>query len=366
MNISYITLFTGYAVICAVNVLISLLIWPDVPYSLEDTSPELAELEEELEHSPTPRAPTALIHMSRIRLPSVMVHKPHGAYAEDDQHHTHHHHHHHHHNHQQSQDNEYQALPNLQLEHPSEIAAVVPAENDMCLKDASFNEQILSPEFFWLTFFFLVNSFCMNFYIGTFDMQLGDKHDLTATQRHAFADSFTLVITLGVVAIPVVGALMDRTGFPATSSLCIGCGVIWELLLLADSPQRHLLMLSFVFYSVYRTAFFTFFFAYLADVLGFRFFGMLGGIIFLLAGVAGMLQYPLAKYAAGDCHVYSTNPDTCDKGRWALVNAVMLFAVVSTFYFTYLDYVRRKAQAVAAGALDTKQLELTKQSYGSV
>mgnify|MGYP003710047391 CR=1 FL=1 len=95
--------------------------------------------------------------MSRIRLPSVMVHKPHGAYAEDDQHHTHHRHHHHHHNHQQSQGNEYQALPNLQLEHPSEIAAVVPAENDMCLKDASFNEQVRLRQFIHL--FFTVSYF---------------------------------------------------------------------------------------------------------------------------------------------------------------------------------------------------------------
>jgi MFS family permease len=203
--------------------------------------------------------------------------------------------------------------------------------------------QIASPEFIWLTVFFLVNSFWANFYIGTFDMQLGDKHSLTAEQRHAFAQTFTLVITLGVLAIPPVGALMDRKGFPATSLLCIASGIIWALLLLADSPERHLLTLSFVFYSIYRTSFFTFFFAYLADVLGFRYFGMLGGIIFLLAGVLGMLQYPLALYAAGDCHVYTSDQSTCDKGRWALVNTVMVVMVTASLYFTYQDYVRRAA-----------------------
>jgi MFS family permease len=203
--------------------------------------------------------------------------------------------------------------------------------------------QIASPEFIWLTVFFLVNSFWANFYIGTFDMQLGDKHSLTAQQRHAFAQTFTLVITLGVLAIPPVGALMDRKGFPATSLLCIGSGIVWALLLLADSPERHLLTLSFVFYSIYRTSFFTFFFAYLADVLGFRYFGMLGGIIFLLAGILGMLQYPLALYAAGDCHVYTSDQSTCDKGRWALVNTVMVVMVTASLYFTYQDYLRRAA-----------------------
>jgi MFS family permease len=203
--------------------------------------------------------------------------------------------------------------------------------------------QIASPEFIWLTAFFLVNSFWANFYIGTFDMQLGDKHSLTSEERHAFAQTFTLVITLGVLAIPPVGALMDRKGFPATSLLCIVSGVIWALLLLADSPERHLLTLSFVFYSIYRTSFFTFFFAYLADVLGFSYFGMLGGVIFLLAGVLGMLQYPLALYAAGDCHVYTSDQSTCDKGRWALVNTVMVTMVAASLYFTYQDYVRRAA-----------------------
>jgi len=65
------------------------------------------------------------------------------------------------------------------------------------LKEASFNEQTTSPEFLYLTFFFLVNSFWANFYLGTFDMQLGDKHNLSGEQRHVFAEYFTLVITLG-------------------------------------------------------------------------------------------------------------------------------------------------------------------------
>ena len=56
---------------------------------------------------------------------------------------------------------------------------------------------MMSSEFFFLTLFFLIGSFWANFYIGTFDMQLGDKHNLTGEQRHEFAEYFTLVITLG-------------------------------------------------------------------------------------------------------------------------------------------------------------------------
>lgn len=227
--------------------------------------------------------------------------------------------------------------------------------------------QIMSREFILLTLFFLVNSFWANFYIGTFDMQLGDKHNLTGDQRHTFAEYFTLVITLGVVSIPPVGAMMDRTGFPATSLLCLVSGIIWALLLLADSPERHLLMLSFVFYSLYRTSFFTFFFAYLADVMGFQFFGMLGGIIFLLAGVLGMLQYPLAQYATGNCHILTQDQATCDKGRWAQVNTVMVLMITSTLYFTYCDYERRAAADRAENALIASSLvEMANKKGGPV
>jgi MFS family permease len=230
----------------------------------------------------------------------------------------------------------------------------------------------MSAEFMWLTFFFLINSFWANFYIGTFDMQLGDKHSLTPEQRHAFAQSFTLVITFGVLAIPPVGALMDRSGFPITALVCIVSGVIWSALLLIDSPTLHLLMASFVFYSIYRTALYTFFFAYLADVLGFRYFGMMGGIIFLLAGVLGMLQYPLALYGAGTCHVFTSDQSTCDQGQWAWVNTAMVVMILSTLYFVYQDYVRRDAALKAAQSTPLGQtgagarIELTTTPYGAV
>jgi MFS family permease len=237
--------------------------------------------------------------------------------------------------------------------------------------------QILSAEFLWLTFFFLVNTFWANFYIGTFDMQLGDKHSLTPELRHEFAQWFTMSITMGVLTIPPIGALMDRKGFPATSLVCLLSGVAWALLLIADSPQRHYLMYSFVFYSIYRTSLFTFFFAYLADVLGFQFFGMMGGIIFLMAGVLGMLQYPLGMYAAGTCHIYSSDPSTCDKGRWGYVNAVMVVMLASTFLFTYQDFVRRRAQlraleatesasSTATGKLQLEIPEVPRGAYGAV
>lgn len=200
--------------------------------------------------------------------------------------------------------------------------------------------QLKSPQFLLLTFFFLVNSFWVNFYIGTFDAQIRDGSPLTVAQEHDYARLFTLVITFGVVGIPVVGACMDHMGFPATSAILISCGVIWAMLSITRSPNT--LLLSFLFYSAFRTFFFTFTFAYLADVLGFKYFGVLAGIMFVLGGVLGILQYPLAEFAVRVC---TSNPLTqhlsCTEGYWSQVNLVMTVCIASTLFFSYADWQRR-------------------------
>lgn len=44
---SYVDLFRGYSVLCLINVVISLVMWPDAPYTFEE---EFKELEEEVHH----------------------------------------------------------------------------------------------------------------------------------------------------------------------------------------------------------------------------------------------------------------------------------------------------------------------------
>ena len=198
-----------------------------------------------------------------------------------------------------------------------------------------------SAEFIRLTFFFLINSFWMNFYIGSFDVQLGDSRALSISEQHNYARFFTIIITCGVIAIPFVGMLMDGVGFPFTSVFTIFMGCSWAGLLLIDS--KFSLIISFVCYSIYRTFFFTFLFAYLADVLGFKYFGALAGIMFVLGGLLSLLQYPLVQYSSGTCHLMDDiGLLNCTEGNWFPVNVVMLLTLGSTLYFSYKDWVRRK------------------------
>jgi MFS family permease len=54
---SYTTLFMGYAVLCVANLVLSMLMWPDKAYSLEEEAPEVAAEEEELAHCKLPHEP---------------------------------------------------------------------------------------------------------------------------------------------------------------------------------------------------------------------------------------------------------------------------------------------------------------------
>ncbi len=183
----------------------------------------------------------------------------------------------------------------------------------------------------------MVNSFWLNFYIGTFDVQQKDG-GIGTEELSVYARLFTLAITCGAGTIPLAGALMDISGFPATSAITILCGFVWSFLLLLQN--RLALKFSFIFYAVYRTFFYTFVFAFLADVLGFKYFGVLAGIMFVIGGVLSLVQYPLAQVMAGSCHLEAEN-DICDPGYWLYLNYFMALSIATTWYFSYQDWRNR-------------------------
>lgn len=108
-------------------------------------------------------------------------------------------------------------------------------------------------------------------------------------------------------------------------------------------------MMSFIFYSLFRTFLITFTFAYLADSLGFHYFGVLAGVVFVISGFAGLLQYPLRLLVSGTCYKETISSSSssssvdsdCNNGQWKLVNLVMLVSFVALLSFSYRDYLRR-------------------------
>ena len=167
---------------------------------------------------------------------------------------------------------------------PAEVAAMVTPKPPV--RDLDMYGQLTSNTFVHLCAFFVVTSFWANFFIGTLDLQLGDsKLLLSAYEQRRFGRYFSIVMTASALAIPVVGHVMDRWGFPTTWTATVGLGMLWSLLLLYDSEWT--LLPSFVCYALFRTFLYTFLYAYVADSLGNRYFGVVAGVMFAASGVAG-------------------------------------------------------------------------------
>eukprot|EP01034_Spumella_vulgaris_P026305 gene26305-32869_t len=327
-GIGYRSLFAGYCGICVINLLISIFLWPDSPYSFEE---QFALLQEE-NHIPveTPEVLVEMVekewkrpHRGLIRLPSeFMQRKEHKGEP-----HT-----------LSSYKSILNASPKSRRPSKTSYGTSTTQQSDDSMITVT-PDKLSSPEYIQLTILFVVTSFWVNFYIGTFDMRLADSGLLDENGQHNFARLFTLIMTCGVVAIPAVGTLMDVAGFSVTSIVMILLGFLWALFLLVNSTTS--LLVSFVFYASFRTFLFTFLFAYLADTLGFKYYGILSGTMFAIAGFVSVFQYSLALYASGTCHIGDVSAEGCTHGRWSEVNVIMAVSMCAMFLFSYSDWIRR-------------------------
>ncbi len=338
-GLTYQQIFLGYSAVCLVALIVSLLLWPDQPFSFQE------QVLEEAGAKPDSISHLQASRVGPIRAPSVFKKTTLGRLP----------------THSQGQGQQPGGVGGLQQGQRGATmgettgllagggggdaaAAAAAAAN---IKEASFWEQLCSAPFLRVTAFIVVGSFWANFYIGTIDMQLADAHTLSAAKQSFMVRVFTAVTTAGVLGIPIVGRLMDRYGFVATAAVTVtmaaafGANVLWSL------GGIWQLGLAFVAYALFRTFLFTYFFAYLADALGFRYFGVLAGASFLVAGCAGLLQSPLMEWGAGTCHLLKDPPADadCDPGNWHAINALQLGCLLSLFVIPFLDSRAGRAEA---------------------
>ena len=219
------------------------------------------------------------------------------------------------------------------------------------LKDQPLAAQLTSRAFFTATMLLTIASFWANFYIGAVDLQLQDEAFMDTHRQGDYMRAFTIVTVLGVLGIPFVGYAMDTWGFRVTLALTVGLGVAWAACTLIPDPT--VLGASFGVYALFRTFTFNFFFAFLADSLGFRFFGVLAGASFFVAGVVGLLADPLMVYAHGACPTFphdaagktaaevAAEIAACDHGNWDIVNGLKVGTLALLFLFPLTGAVGR-------------------------
>jgi len=203
----------------------------------------------------------------------------------------------------------------------------------------SLGEQMTSLAFIRLAVLFTFCSFWANFYIGTAVTQLADLDILPQDQISKYGSYLTLSMTAGVLFIPLSGWLMDVYGYPTTMLVTILSSIVWAFFLCLQNAD--FLIPSFVAYAFFRTLLYTFIFSYMADRLGFQFFGILVGVLFIISGFMGLLQYPFSEWAYGNC--YSTNgASNCSSGQWSILNHFMFANFVLLLFFPFQDHVERR------------------------
>lgn len=225
-------LFFGYSFVCLINIIVSLFLWPDKPYSFEEqftTIPDVAinsNIETGVNVDSNKNRRNHYVEtdaddnvpIGPIRLPSAFIKidqlvKNNSSIQQDT-------------TSKKGKQHTIMSATSKPIILESRSSNLV-----LPLKDRNMTQQIRSSTYIFLCVFFVVNSFWANFYVGTIDLQLGDSHLYSSAEQKAYGSIFTAIMTFGFIAIPIVGALMDKVGFPATSFVTSLLGVIWALLL---------------------------------------------------------------------------------------------------------------------------------------
>mmetsp|Transcript_32067 Transcript_32067/g.42289 ORF Transcript_32067/g.42289 Transcript_32067/m.42289 type:complete len:465 (+) Transcript_32067:314-1708(+) len=254
----YQQIFIGYSWYSMIYVVLSLIIWPDRPFSDEDALAEIIETDGETTDDEDDT-------LKKIKMPEVFdittlnisLAPPTPTLSEYTG----------------------RRIPRSNKE-KRRLRRIIRAKARKNLKQRSFWRQLRSGPFIRLSLLFIPCTFWANTYIGTLGVMLGDQSFIPVSKQDPAAALLTELMTAGTLCTPVAGYLMDRAGFPLTAIFILLNSIIWAAAQLFETTSA--LYVGFVAYSIFRTMLFTYYFAKLADSLGFRFFGVLSGTTFFL------------------------------------------------------------------------------------
>ncbi|KAL6937646.1 hypothetical protein ACO0RG_004162 [Hanseniaspora osmophila] len=190
-------------------------------------------------------------------------------------------------------------------------------------------DQIKSPWFILMQVFTILCMLRINYFVATVRSQeeylLGD-YQLALKMNSIFDISLPIG---GVIAIPIVGILLDHT--PTLYVLCIlfGTSVIVGACGLVSSFVINLV--GILLLVAYRPFYYTVVSDYCSKVFGFDTFGTVYGLLMTLAGLCNLLQTPLDYWTHT---VFNKNPTP--------VNSILLLLTV-VFGLWLLYYVKTHA-----------------------
>ncbi|OJD16046.1 hypothetical protein AJ78_03759 [Emergomyces pasteurianus Ep9510] len=157
---------------------------------------------------------------------------------------------------------------------------------------ASALQQIQSPYFIFMAFFTVLQMLRVNYFIATINIQyeyLLSSPQL-AKQLNAIFDIFLPMA--GIVAIPFIGLILDRTSSITILATLVGCSTLIGILgcIPNSLPAAYA---NITLFTLYRPFYYSSISDFAAKVFGFQTFGKVYGLMICLAGVGNFLQVPL-------------------------------------------------------------------------
>jgi hypothetical protein len=108
-----------------------------------------------------------------------------------------------------------------------------------------------------------------------------------------------LALPLGCLAVPLIGALLERSlthGFILCNITALVYGIFTVV------PIVQLQFITFVFFSVHRISLFSCMYSAVTELFGFKNFGRVLGLVLFVSAIVSLLQYPLALIVARLCN----------------------------------------------------------------
>lgn len=160
---------------------------------------------------------------------------------------------------------------------------------------------------------------------------------------------FTLILSGGFLASFVIGVIMDHAGVETATAWTLLLGMAHELILIFLSTSKFWMNMGFVLYISFRQFLFPVSIALITARLGYKFFGLMNGIAFLMSGIAQLFMVPLVNVVKGTCHKYNTQDaalqeDTCDHGHWMELHVAEFVVLALLLLVPYYDNLAKIAQ----------------------
>ncbi|KAL9030438.1 MAG: hypothetical protein Q9196_001443 [Gyalolechia fulgens] len=159
------------------------------------------------------------------------------------------------------------------------------------LHGRSASQQIRSPWFILITLFTVIQMVRINYFVATIRTQyehLLSDHDKAVHVNNVFDVALPLG---GVIAIPMIGLVLDNTSTPFVLGLLVSLAT--TIGILGVLPYLWAAYANIALFVLYRPLYYTAVSDYAAKVFGFHTFGKVYGLIICLAGLLNFVQSAL-------------------------------------------------------------------------